>query len=410
MNKFKLIIVFLIIIIFTSVLTGCWDRRDFDRFTLVKGIAVDKAKEEDRVKLSVQLITPTIAGQNNQQGQSTQQTTSVVSSTGFSLFEANRNLIKQTGKKAFYGHNEIIIFGEEIAREGIAPYLDYFIREPRIRGRNMILIAKGEAEKILKAPHVTDAVSATGIKAMVNGISVTGQMVSMDLMTFLRRLFNDNTELIASAIELRKDGPGSEQNNMGGNSKNQKEKSDLLFAEGGALFKGDKLVDWLNRKEARGTNWVIKGGEIRGPVLVYPPGEPKKNKIAIQVNRHSTQIKPFRESEKFKIKIKVETEGVIVESMARKYDITTDEHLQVLNKRFAQVVKNEINSALNKARKYGSDIFGFGEIIYRKYPEEFMKIKDRWSEEFKKLPVTIEVKADIRRIGAFNEGTGVQRQ
>ena len=409
MKRNKKIIVILIIILSVLINTGCWDRRDFEKFILIKGIAVDKAEDENRVKYTVQVIVPSPeAGGSKPAGIDTY----TLSSTGYSLYDANRNLVKQTGKKPFYGHSEVIIFSEEIAKKGISPYLDYFIRDPEIRGRSSIVVAKGEAEDILKAKHGIETITSTGIKTMVDGVSISGTIVTVDLIHFLRQLFNDTTCAVASAIELRKKEGGAEsqeQSKGGGNQQGEQQEEEILYAEGGFFFKGDKSQGVLTRKEARGLNWIIDPQEVRGPVLIHPPDESQERKIAIEITRTESKLRPKLVNGEFIMGVYIVTEGNIIEDMSRKYDITEPANTKQLNKRFATVVNNEIINALKRTQKVGADVFGFGESIYRKYPQEFMKIKKEWPEYYKKLKLDIDVRADIRREGMVKEGVGTHR-
>ena len=92
--------------------------------------------------------------------------------------------------------------------------------------------------------------------------------------------------------------------------------------------------------------------------------------------------------------------------MTSNYKIMVEENIEQLNKRFAQVINNEIYHTLQKSREHSSDIFGLGEAIYRSYPRKFLKIKDDWDNTYRDLQVEIEVNANIARIDTFKEGTG----
>jgi spore germination protein KC len=56
---------------------------------------------------------------------------------------------------------------------------------------------------------------------------------------------------------------------------------------------------------------------------------------------------------------------------------------------------------IEKAKKeYKSDIFGFGQSVYKKYPKEWnTHYKKNWENEFAQTKVTIHSKALVRRIG-----------
>lgn len=59
---------------------------------------------------------------------------------------------------------------------------------------------------------------------------------------------------------------------------------------------------------------------------------------------------------------------------------------------------------MNKAQKdLETDIFGFGEVIHRKYPELWEKIKENWNNEFADLPVNITVKVKTNHLGQITK-------
>jgi spore germination protein KC len=386
MINFKKLVVILCLAVISS---GCWSSREFDTLTLIKAVGIDLAKKEDRVNLTVQATKP-----EKQEGGGFS-AASVFNSTGYTLFEANRNLIKPTGRKPFYSHAEVIIIGEKLARQGIKPYIDFLNRDPEIRRRAYIVIAKDEPEKILKASHGLETISGLAIKQIINGQSISGVIFSSDLREFTISLLSDTQDPVTAPVELKKGGPQA------------KEEKGLIYVEGGAMFKNDKLVSYLTRRETRGLNWVVKSSEVVGPILIKAPRENKR--IAIEVLRAKSSLKPELEDGKLKMKIRIEAEGNIAETLVRKYNITTESSIAQLNKRFAQVVRNEIKNTLKKSREYQADIFGLGEAVKRKYPQSFKKKQDEWDHLYTTLPVEIEVKADIRRLGMVKEGVGTYK-
>jgi len=50
-------------------------------------------------------------------------------------------------------------------------------------------------------------------------------------------------------------------------------------------------------------------------------------------------------------------------------------------------------------KKYKTDIFGFGDTIYRRYPSQWKQIKNQWKQEFTKVDVSVDVNIAIRLIG-----------
>ncbi len=380
---------------------GCWDAREFDKLTFIKGIAIDPAEEKDRIKFSVQIVKPGGGSQGQTPGEIASE---LISSTGYTVYEANRNLIKQIGRSPFYGHNEVVIINEKLARQGINPFLDIFLRNKEIRGRVVVAISKGDASNILNKTHYLDNITASGIKIMLNGVSASGTIVASEIIPLETNLLNKYRDPVTSAIELKPGGPPSEEESSSDSSSSSKEGQsgdgkNLIYASGGALFKGDKLVDFLTRKEARGYNWIFMPDNIRGPVVINTGENELTRRISIEIYRVNSDINPHYDGSNFSVDIDVKTEGFIIEELEQDLTLTQDEQIENLNKKFAQVVNNEIYNALKKGRQHKADILGIADSIHQKYPEEFKKIEDDWDKIYQDIPVNINVKAQIRRTG-----------
>jgi spore germination protein KC len=95
------------------------------------------------------------------------------------------------------------------------------------------------------------------------------------------------------------------------------------------------------------------------------------------------------------ITMEIKTESNLVDQQGTT-DLSTPEALRSLGRRHATVVKNEIRAAIDKAREYRADIFGFGEAIGRKFPQEWKELESRWDEAFQELEIESECEiADI---------------
>jgi hypothetical protein len=66
-------------------------------------------------------------------------------------------------------------------------------------------------------------------------------------------------------------------------------------------------------------------------------------------------------------------------------------------------VKSEIQSAVDQSKKLNADVFGFGEYIGRKYPDQWKDMKDSWDTLYPGVAVNISVKAKGDGSGAISE-------
>lgn len=75
-----------------------------------------------------------------------------------------------------------------------------------------------------------------------------------------------------------------------------------------------------------------------------------------------------------------------------------------LENQIEEAIKKEIEAVVKLAQnRYECDLFGFGEIVHRKYPHYWKQVKNNWNEEFCNMSVDIEVVSKIRRTGLFKD-------
>ncbi|GAA3334281.1 hypothetical protein GCM10020331_101630 [Ectobacillus funiculus] len=123
----KKILTLLIVII--PVLTGCWSRHEVNDVAIVLGVALDKAKNGNLL-LSLQIAVPKASGGANGSAQGSDHTK--INHDGFRKRTIHpRSLSNYSGEKSrgrFFAHDRVIIVGEELARDGVSPILDFFFK------------------------------------------------------------------------------------------------------------------------------------------------------------------------------------------------------------------------------------------------------------------------------------------
>ena len=86
------------------------------------------------------------------------------------------------------------------------------------------------------------------------------------------------------------------------------------------------------------------------------------------------------------------------------FDVTREENRSILIEIAEGKIKWFCEKALHVAQsEYKTDIFGFGEAIYRKYPKLWETIKDDWNNEFEDLPVNIAVSVKLKQLGQITK-------
>ncbi|MDI3281461.1 MAG: hypothetical protein QJR13_08845, partial [Bacillota bacterium] len=137
------------------LLGGCWSRKEIDHLALAMVVGVDKAPD-GRYLVELKVVKPGLVagasaggGQGGGGGGQTGQPFWVVTSEGKSILEALHRMRSFTPRLPFLAHNQMIVIGEEVAREGVGPVLDFFLRNRETRRTTPFFVARGLAYQSL---------------------------------------------------------------------------------------------------------------------------------------------------------------------------------------------------------------------------------------------------------------------
>ncbi len=168
-------------------------------------------------------------------------------------------------------------------------------------------------------------------------------------------------------------------------------------------------MGWLDKIETRGLQWVK--GKVRSGIIVIKQPEEENKLASIEILRADSTVTPKISEGRPSILIKVGALGNLGEVQEYFDPMESQETWISMERRMAEVIRHEIEAALDIAKhEFNSDIFGFGAEICRKYPKEWIDLKDKWDEEFRKLDVEIEVTTSLRRSGLTRRSIQVVRK
>ncbi|NPV80273.1 MAG: Ger(x)C family spore germination protein [Firmicutes bacterium] len=389
-----------------TTMTGCWSRKEIETLGFVMAVGVDQAREEGKVQLTVHIAKPFAMGSGQAGGGAMEEKPFwVVSSTGYTVFEAVRNFLSQSPRWLFWAHNRFILIGEELARKGVRDVIDWFARDGGTRERAWIVVAKGaKASDLLQTEFELERMPAKAAMGIVQssrmGLSTIGESMLID---FLEKLEGEGIDPIAIRAEII---PRPQEFDIRGELKREKIGASARIT-GAAVFKDDKLVGWLNKPETRGFNWVM--GKVRsGIIVIKKPGEEERF-IGLEILRAKGGFKPEIKDGRVSVTIKVEAEANLGDIQGFLDPLKSPEVWTSMERRMATVIRNEIMAAVAKAQELDSDIFGFGAELNRRNPKKWLELKDRWDEEFRCINIQVEVKAKLRRSGLIIRSTRIKR-
>ncbi|MCP3028978.1 Ger(x)C family spore germination protein [Halobacillus sp. A5] len=386
-----LIIIMLLVV--TSLLSGCWNSREMDDFSIVTALGIDKAEEEGRYEVTIELVNPAevVGGEQSTSGRAS--TTTIYSAKGDTLISAIRRVSQQTPREIFFPYTQTVIFGEELARSGIEDIFDLLERNQEFRSTPRVLIAKdNSAKNILSILSPLEKIPAQKLvkTSKVSGQSL-GETLPVKIMEFVKKMTSDGIEPLASGVSIL----GQSEDGESTTNIEQTTPNSLIKSEGLAIFKKGKLMRWIDREEARGILWVINKIDS---TIVNLSCEQKTNAISFNVTDTRTSLRATEANGTPSIDIHVKQEGEIEEVLC-KMDISNRDKLEQLEKQIEDNTKQEIERAIQIAKEENSDVFGFGQVINRGNPKLWREIKKDYNDIFPEMEVKIKVDAYVMKTG-----------
>lgn len=374
----KTIIVLILCICVLSALSGCLGGREINDLEIVIGMGVDKDKDTGRILITAQVVKEAAVGRSSGNGGGDGMAFWNVSSTGNSVFDAIRQITHKTGNRLFVSHNHVVIFGKEVAAEGLQKYIDFFLRAHEMRPTAMILVAEGRAADVMDAKPETEKFPAMNISKLAKSYGFTSHIYKVNMKDFASNLMSPASAALAPLVDT---------------SHGRDKESRDINVSGMAVFKNGEMVGILNHDEVRGLLWVI--GEVKSGVLfVTSPGG--QGNAVLEIIKAKSRVTPEIKDGKIIMHIEVKEESSLSEQTTAE-NLATDEAFEKLQKATEEIIRHEILATFEKSRELKADIFGFGEMLHKKYSKEWKDIKDNWDEIYPTVELDIAIESKIMK-------------
>ncbi len=377
-----------------TLCSGCWNRREPELLGVVLAVGFDYDEENDLYQIFAQLADPIAMGGGSSSedgGGKGEKAFWTMEAKGCTPFAAVRHLIGTSSRALFWPHCRVLLLSEKVARKGIADIFDLFERGRQFRLIVKPAIVAGDLRKIMETEFPLEQTGARGLDRLI-------------LTTrFERSIFPDKNlnELIATHAQ-----PGKEMligrlkvlDTEAGKEEEDGSIPPPAQLGGSAFFRGDRMVGWATPRQTQGWSYG-SGRAFRSTFAIESPTD-EENHISIETFGHDARMRLRGDENNWQIELKVKLHGRIQEFDGPGKLDTENELTRSLERRAAQAVRNNIESTLSRSQELKADIFGFGNLIYRKNPQLWQKISSRWDEEiFPQLTIDLTVEFDILHSG-----------
>ncbi|PLS08559.1 Ger(x)C family spore germination protein [Neobacillus cucumis] len=364
-------------IISVVLLTGCWDRSEINDIGFVVATGVDKGSN-NKILFSLQIPLPSSMGGAGSSGggggTSGEGPFLVAQGVGGNERQGIEDIQTKLSRRVYLGHRRVHIIGESLAKEGIEKSLNAIFTQPRSRISTFLLIAKGDAVKLLKSQPRMEQYSGEGMREMSkSGINMTARDALQDLS-------REGKDMVIPMIETA------------GTTKDDKSKKEVQM-DSFAVFKNDKLSFSTTRKEASGILWLFE--KMNKKSVSFPVA--KNEELSVLIFENSTEPNLQMVDGKPTFLLTVRAAGVLFENEPN-YRIEDPKTYRLIISKMENQIKKEILAILKHAHSQGVDVFGFGWYLFKnKHQYWEQKWQKDWRTMLPDLKVTVKVDADIHR-------------
>ena len=364
----------LFFILITSVFfTGCWDYQGLNKMTVVTGVSVDQKDAGGKYQLSFETVD--LSMPIKQSGAKSK----IIEAEGVSIFDAVRNAKKRVANQLYFSQAQVVVISDKVAQNNnISELLDWFYRDAGCRETMAIVISQEDkARDILNTEGIDQAIAANEIKSIVqNDHKITASTAYRELYQVFDILQKKGIDLVLPAIH---------------NVKND----EVLVSEvnGIALFKGKRLAGFLTPDESNAYLYATNG--IKGGLLVFS-FDGKKDDSTIEITSSHTKTS-FQQTDdgKIKVRIKIETYGLLDEYTGKNKALSQKD-IARMESDAAEKINDEVTNVIKKVQtEYDADIFGFGNMIYKRDNKLWKQLEDGWPARFKDIEVEVSAKVHI---------------
>ncbi|SDH39072.1 Ger(x)C family spore germination protein [Alteribacillus bidgolensis] len=351
------------------LITGCLDTQIIDEILLIQTVGIDKHEEQ---KLKYSVTYPFFLEQGEESTLNMEQI-SVISETP----EEARSLLNTKAQQPLrYGQVRVIMFGKEVAEEGLEKYVKSFYRNPRVGSKIFLSLTEGKTEEILNLKGEEQQRIGMYFSDLIEQNIEFENIPETNMHLFLFDLYSDGKDAFLPLIKKVEGEPK------------------LI---GSALFDFDRYVDHIDMNQTYILKQLQDGSEGgTNQFMVEYKGE--KEYVVIDNVFTEVQYKEKKRTPYPEYDIELQIQGEITDNTGN-IDLSDSNQVAIIEQSVGKQIKTESEKLIKRFQELKIDPLGFGE----KYRSKTRNWKpNEWKENiYPKTKSNVKVDLEILQSGAI---------
>ena len=339
----------LLVIINIFILSGCWSRQEPRDIGIGTSFIYD-IDEEGVHKIIVEVYDPSI----NTVDAPVQKANYLVLAEGESFSNALREVTETFEHRIEGTHNRARFFTERYAEKGISDAMEFISRDPIANERPYMFIVKNEDPMVLhEAQFGTAKLLGLYIDEMASVRSANSPYSRfVTTLDFIKDFYLQGKQPVMGVVEVIENPVSLEEREEEG-ATGPPTKYNIIF-EGLAVFKGTKMLGYLDKNQTSGYNYVTDN--ISSPYTVFNIGS---DSVTVFVDNSNTSINASMDMATGKVKVDVTIKQKLrLRENKTDYNPAKAKEIKIMEQHYNKYLAEEIKGAIESVQsKYNSDIF-----------------------------------------------------
>ncbi|BFH59922.1 Ger(x)C family spore germination protein [Paenibacillus azoreducens] len=362
----------LVIMLVTTLLTGCWGMREIEHMIYVNTLGVDY--ENGKVVVYIQMVN--FSGiAKKETGQAQKQTTSVGKAEGDSFDTAIFNLYATSPQRIVWSNIKTIVFSESALKHSLARQVtEVWDRYYEFRYTVWVMATSEPMEKVFNTPSISQlSVIYSQLNSPMRTYEQSSIIAPLYLYKFIWKWKEKGETVLIPHLRVARGWTEG------------KKPSPNVSMSGVCFLDNQQYRGCLKMKDILGLRWLEKKTR-RTPL---PIKKEKQVKALMVMNKIKSSIHPKLKRGKPVFDIKVSMQATLP-------SLNTSLHKRKLELQATKVVKDQIMGTYLKALEMDVDVYGLSAILRRSMPDAWHKLSKKG-----KIPLdpssiqNIEIKVDL---------------
>ncbi|NRF89469.1 Ger(x)C family spore germination protein [Paenibacillus frigoriresistens] len=358
-------------------LTGCVEQNRIEKLGMSDTVALDSVYQENgkpsERDVSNAISVPKPGTLDNQQAD-------ILQTIAESPKDGRSKLSRKINKVLVSGQLRSMLFGKDLAKQGIWKELDSYRRDYTVGEKLKIVVVNGSAVDMLTHKYAQIRSVGSHIDQLLIKDAKIHEVPDVSLYSFVRDYYDDGTDPIAPMLVV---------------------KGDNVEVDGIALFKKDRYIGKINAEQTvlfAILNKSLKMGEFDITFMDRSSGQKESVMISSIASKREVIVnKQERTRTVPQVIVRIRLSGIILEYTG-KSTFKKPEEQKKLDQDLSEAIREQLQSIVNHVQRSGGDNLGIGTYVRNSMNYEKWNNLN-WKSIYPHADIRVEVDATIRDYG-----------